>query len=282
MNKKVVYRPNFYVSQGFFERWRSAVEELRASQELGVRLFLRDVRARYQQQVLGVLWILISPLIIAFGFYALRLGGILGGGVPDDGKKALVSGYLGFVIWQLAQAIVSNSSSSVINNSGLLGKINFPRFAILYSPVMLAVVDFFVRFSIAALLAGVMGLVSWSGVCLGLLALIPTVVLSVGLGMALSIAGAVIRDLGNMLTHLFFALMLVTPIFYEAPEQGLLAELTRWNVFNYLIVVPRDIMIGETASLGQGYAMSALAAFVVFLTGIRLFRIALHKIIEKI
>jgi len=109
--------------------------------ELFYFLALRDLLVRYKQTVVGVAWSLIRPLLtmlvltIIFG----RLGKMPSGGSP---YPLLV--FCGILPWQFFSTAMSESGSSLVNNSSLISKVYFPRLVIPVSSVIASFVDFMI------------------------------------------------------------------------------------------------------------------------------------------
>jgi lipopolysaccharide transport system permease protein len=109
--------------------------------ELLYFLAWRDVLVRYKQTLVGVAWALIRPLLtmivltVVFG----RLAKMPSGGVP---YPLLV--LCGMLPWQFFANALSESGSSLINNTGLISKVYFPRLVIPMSSVVTSFLDFLI------------------------------------------------------------------------------------------------------------------------------------------
>ena len=123
--------------------------------ELFYFLAWRDFLVRYKQTVVGVLWSLLKPLLtmvvltIVFG----RFGKMPSGGVP---YPLLV--LCGMLPWQFFSNALSESGSSLVNNSNLISKIYFPRLIVPASSIITSLVDFAISGCILA------ALLFWYGV----------------------------------------------------------------------------------------------------------------------
>ncbi len=108
----------------------------------------RDVKVRYKQTVLGLLWALIQPAVTlaVFTFIFGKLAGMPAGHAP---YPLLV--LCGLLPWQLFSAAFSNASGSLVANTHLISKIYFPRLIVPLSSIAVALIDFAV---VLALLAG--------------------------------------------------------------------------------------------------------------------------------
>ncbi len=108
----------------------------------------RDIKVRYKQTTLGVLWALIQPAVTlaVFTFIFGKLAGMPAGDAP---YPLLV--ICGLLPWQLFAAAFSNASGSLVANTHLISKVYFPRLIVPLSSVAVALIDFGV---VLGLLAG--------------------------------------------------------------------------------------------------------------------------------
>ena len=95
-----------------------------AHRELLGLLVRRDIKARYKDSVLGMLWTLINPIIQLFIYY-LVMGQILGAARGLDDFAIYV--FSGLTIYGLFSEIMSGSTGSIVANAGLVKKVYVPR-----------------------------------------------------------------------------------------------------------------------------------------------------------
>jgi lipopolysaccharide transport system permease protein len=256
------------------------VFDLKASFELGFRLFLRDFNARYRQSLFGIFWVILLPLFAVAVFVIMNKSGILR--VKDTGIPYTIFALYGMTVWSLLTGLISSISGVVGQTGGLVTKINFPRIALIQSPILISLVDFLIR---VALLFTVMAVFNvWPnklGIILPLL-LIPIILLSIGIGMFLSIIGAVFKDIPNFINMFFSIAMFITPVVYPMPDEGLLSKINYYNPLFYLIDTPRAVFFHGVL---EGYIQFISCAFiglVVFLAGWRFYQVAMSRIVEKV
>lgn len=103
--------------------WGS-VREIVANRELVGLLTRREIRAKYKDSVLGMLWSIARPLV-QLGMYYLVLGQFLGAarGIPDFA----VFIFAGLAVWSLFSEIVAQGTGSMVANAGLIKKVHLPR-----------------------------------------------------------------------------------------------------------------------------------------------------------
>jgi lipopolysaccharide transport system permease protein len=99
----------------------------------------RDIKVRYKQTALGILWALIQPAVTlaVFTFIFGKLAGMPAGHAP---YPLLV--LAGLLPWQLFAAAFSNASGSLVANTHLISKIYFPRLIVPLASVAVALIDF--------------------------------------------------------------------------------------------------------------------------------------------
>src|SRR5579885_2929295 len=121
------------------------LSELWEYRELIYFLVWRDIKVRYKQTALGAAWAIIQPLftMMVFSLFFGRLAK-----VPSDGIPYPVFSLSGTVIWTFFANGLSQSSSSLVDNSNLISKIYFPRLIVPVASVLSGLVDFAIGFSL--------------------------------------------------------------------------------------------------------------------------------------
>jgi lipopolysaccharide transport system permease protein len=277
-----LYEPNREAKQGFLESFAAMTRDLKMGRELGIRLFKRDLAARYRQSMLGFLWILVFPLLSAAIFVALNRSGIINAG--NTGLPYVVYVLFGLTLWNLFMAISINMSKVLGETASLLTKINFTRISLAFPPVLSAFVDFGIR---GMLLGAVMIFcntsVSLLGVPLLFLVLIPLVLLSIGIGLFAAVAGAVIKDIPNILTVVFTFLMFLTPVVYPlSGKAGVIGRIGRLNPLTALFDCSRSIFFYGKIDCPAEFIIATTLSVVLFLLGWRFYYVAIGRIAEKV
>lgn len=118
--------------------------------ELFYILSWRDIKVRYKQTALGVLWAIIRPLLtmIVFTFVFGRIAKM---DMNSDIPYAIIV-FAGLLPWQFFSNALSESSNSLIGNERLITKVYFPRLIIPASSVITSFIDFLISFGILLVL----------------------------------------------------------------------------------------------------------------------------------
>lgn len=176
-------------------------------------LVITDFKLRYQNSLLGYMWALLKPLftfIIMYVFFVLVLG--VGKEIPHWGVALL----LGIVMWSFFQEVVNQGLKSIVNNGGIIRKINFPKYIIIVSTSLSAVINLLLNLVVVAIFAAIDGItLSW-GMLLIPLFILEIYILGVGLAFFLSAFNVKYRDTGyiwDVITQaLFYGSAIMFPL----------------------------------------------------------------------
>ena len=116
--------------------------------ELFVFLAWRDLLIRYKQTAVGVAWSLFRPALTMLALMlTMKIGKLHSGESPAP--LFLICGMLP---WQFFSTALSESGTSLVNNSNLISKVYFPRLVVPASSVITSFVDFLIASAFAVLL----------------------------------------------------------------------------------------------------------------------------------
>ena len=192
------------VGLGLRETW--------AYRELLYFLAWRDVKVRYKQTALGVVWVVMQPLLMTVVFTAFL--GVLAR-VPAYGLPYPLMVYAGLLPWTFFANSVMQGGVSIVGNSNLITKVYFPRLIIPAASVAGRLVDFAVAFVI------LFGMMAYYRVgpkpqllVLPLLVVL-TALLALGVGMLVAALNVRYRDVGVILPVAMQLWMFASPVLYE-------------------------------------------------------------------
>jgi len=110
---------------------------------------LRDLRVRYKQAALGVVWVLLQPIasVVIFTLVFGRLANISSQGIPYP-----LFALLGMVVWVYFSNATVRGSEVLVNNPQLITKVSFPRIAAPAAAMLPPLVDLAVSMALVGLL----------------------------------------------------------------------------------------------------------------------------------
>lgn len=249
--------------------WRMLdVGEFWAYRELLWVLVLRDIKVRYKQTVLGVLWVIIRPLA-SMALFTLVFGMLAR--IPSDGSPYAVFVFAALVPWTFFAGAVGASGNSLVGSAGLIGKIYFPRLIIPVAAVGSGLVDLAVSAAFLLVLMPIFG-VAWSARLLAAPLLVAAVlVMALGVGTLFSALTVAYRDFGSVLGFVLQIWMYATPVIYPS---SLVPADWRWvlhaNPMAALIEGFRSAFLGRPFDL-PAIGIACVAAAAVFVAGVAYF-----------
>jgi lipopolysaccharide transport system permease protein len=181
--------------------------------ELLYFLAWRDIKVRYKQTALGVVWVILQPVLTML-IFSLIFGRVAG--LPSDDVPYPIFVFAGLVPWQLFAYALTQSSTSLVNDQHLVTKIYFPRLVIPVASVIAGLLDFLI--SLVVLLGLLMFYripLTWRVLTLpvfGFLALAA----AIAVGLWLSALNVQYRDVRYALPFLTLFWMYATPIAYSS------------------------------------------------------------------
>ena len=190
-----------------------SVQEIWRHRELLLLLVGREIKARYKDSSLGVVWSLFRPLV-QLAIYYLAIGQILGAARATPDFAVFV--FIGLTLWGLFTEIVQSATTSIIGNAGLVKKVYLPREIFPLSSVGGALFNFGIQSVV--LLLGIVVLASfpigWS-LLLAPAAVITVVVFATAIGLALSAINVYLRDVQHFVEIAILVLFWASPIVYS-------------------------------------------------------------------
>ena len=215
--------------------------ELWQFRDLLTTLAQRDVKLRYRQTSLGVLWVILQPLLAA-GIFSFVFGKVAKLPAPN-GIPYLVFSYAGLLAWNAFSSTLTKTSSCLLQNSNLVSKVYFPRLALPLSTVFSTLIDFGVAFVVMIVLMLVNHVMPHLGILLLPVWLLLIVLLALGVGLYASALMVSYRDIQYVLPVVTQFLLYASPVAYSAslvpakyrlifeinPLTGLL-EAFRWSL----------------------------------------------------
>lgn len=198
-------KPGGKFSLNFSELWQY--------RELFYFFTWRDIKVKYKQSFLGILWAILQPglmMVIFTCFFGRLLK------VPSDDLDYPVFVFSGLIFWNVFSSGLAHSADSMVANSNIIKKIYFPRLIIPTSSILVALFDF----SITIVLF--IGLLVFYQVNVNLLkftlyfpaALLITIITTFGLGTLLAALNVKYRDFRYALPFFIQILLFSTPVIY--------------------------------------------------------------------
>ena len=178
-------------------------------------LVRREIKARYKDSSLGLVWSLLRPITQLLIYY-IALGKFLGAerSIPDFA----IFIFTGLTIWGLFSEVLSGSTTSIVSNAGLIKKVYLPREIFPLAAVGSALFNFAVQFGILLIATVALGKAPLHFELAYLPAAVAVVLLfAFSLGLLLSAVNVYLRDFQHLVEVLLLVLFWASPIVYSYP-----------------------------------------------------------------
>jgi ABC-2 type transport system permease protein len=245
------------------------------------QLVITDFKLRYQNSILGYLWTLLRPMGLFLILYIVFVKFLrVGDTIPHFAAYLL----LGIVFWNFFVEVTLGSLGSIVGRSDLIRKINFPKYIIVVSGSISALINLFLN----GIVVTVFMIISHASVRISAIGFLPLLFIelylfSLAIGFLLSALYVRYRDVNYIwevsMQGLFYATPLLYPVSKITDRSPIAAKIIMLNPLAQMVQDIRYITITTVSpTIGTIYH-SSIARFVpivftilIFLVAVRYFR----------
>jgi lipopolysaccharide transport system permease protein len=205
-----------------------ALRELIKFKDLFYMITWRDIRIKYKQSIMGLLWAVFMPLVIfAAGIMVKYIFSMLSHHPLTPSAVATIS--IKSIAWAFFVSSIRFSANSLIGNSNLVTKIYFPKVIFPVAATLSQLLDFLVAAVLVVVLLAILKIgvslqLLWVPLLMGFL-----VLFTLGLGILLSAANLFFRDVKYLVEVILTFAIFFTPVLYEVRLFGKWANLMLLN-----------------------------------------------------
>ncbi len=245
------------------------LKDLWGYRELLYFLTWRDVKIRYKQTAIGVLWAILQPVLTTVIFTILfsNFARFQTENIPYP-----LFALSGLMIWLYVHTSITLAANSFVSNTNLVTKVYFPRLIVPLAAVLASLSDGIFSFLILMILMVWYGVsVSWQ-IAFAPVFLILAILQTVAFGTLFSALNVRFRDVKFALPFALQVWMIISPVFYPS---AILSE--KWRLI-FAINPLVGILEGFRASLfgtpfdWQVIGVSAVSIFVLILFSLFVFK----------
>ncbi|MBI4446802.1 MAG: ABC transporter permease [Acidobacteria bacterium] len=231
-------------------------------------LVSRDIRSRYVGSILGVFWSVLNPLL-QLVLYTVIFSVVLKIRFGPEHSTGAFAEYLfcALLPWMAIQEGVIRSSRTLIENSTLIKKIQFPLEVLPFSVVASAFVHQFLGTLVFLFVLIANQHLNADLFAVAFLFFIFQVLMTYGLSLIVACLNVFFRDIAQVLGVLFMLAFWMTPIVYPKSQAP---ALFRWflnlNPLTHMVEAYRFVLLGSStpSAMGVSYWMSfSIACFYV-------------------
>ncbi|MBN1247922.1 MAG: ABC transporter permease [Anaerolineae bacterium] len=253
--------------------------ELWNYRDLVYNLVARDLKVRYKNSILGIVWSWLNPLLMMLIFTFVF--GVLYKGV--DIPNYHIHFLSALLPWNFFSSAVMGGIPSVVGSAHLVKKVYFPREVLPISSVLSSLINFLMALPVFFVLALVSGVMPTEHVLLLPIPILIEVIFAVGIVLFLSTLEVYYRDTHMLMDVGMQAWFFITPIIY--PMKSLPTEVTwvgitfnpqvwlfRLNPMASIINTYQDILYNGTLTALDFLSRTAVTALLFLVFGYWFFR----------
>lgn len=276
----IIYSENYEKIIKPFNNFNPGFSELWNSRELFLFFVWREIKIRYKQTYLGLLWVILQPVIMMTILVLFFSKGLK---MDTDGMPASLFYLSGWIYWYYFLQSAQSSAQSVIYHSNVIKKVYFPRIILPSSSVFVAAFDFLICCSLLISLIfyhqylGKIDISFYRLIPGILIAFFITTIFSLGAGMILAALNVKFRDVRYALPFMLQSIFFITPVIFSSSgfNNKILTGILALNPLNASIYLIRSIL--KDANIDFILILMGTIISVLFLfAGLYIFRRAEH------
>lgn len=228
----------------------------------------KEIRGRYKNSFLGVLWSFLNPLLQLI-VYSIVFGALLGQGNSTYHIYVCV----GLIPWTFFVSTVQQAAYTVIANGNIIKKVYFPREILPISIATSGAINFVISTLIILgfVIFSPLGL-SWQILWYPVILLIQYILI-LGISFILSAITVYIRDIEHIVGVVLMAAFYTTPIVYkleQLPEN--LRIIMKLNPMTYIINGYRDIFYYQQCPNFEHLGILCVTSIILLIIGYFIFK----------
>jgi ABC-2 type transport system permease protein len=213
-------------------------------------LVITDFKLRYQGSVLGYLWSLLKPLMLFAILYVVFVRFLRFG---SDVEHFPIYLLLGIVLWGFFVEATNQGMQAIISRGDLIRKINFPKYIIVISGTISALINLLLNLIVVFIFMGINGVTIHLSVLLFPIDIIALYVISLAVAFLLASLYVKFRDVAYIwevvLQGAFYAVPIIYPITMVIHQSALAAQILLLNPIALVIQQSRyDLITHQTVT----------------------------------
>jgi len=240
----------------------------------------RDIKIRYKQTVVGVLWVVLQPLL-NMGVFTLFFGRLAK--LPSDGLPYPVFYFAALVPWAYFSTSLSACTNVLVANQHVITKVYFPRLVLPLSAVCTALMDLAIGFVVMLVITLGYGFRPGPAILLIPLLVLLAQMTALAMGLWTCALNALYRDMGAIVPFVIQFLMLASPVAYSSTLVP-----PRWRALYHLNPMA-DVIDGfRWGVTGRGHGPGAMifvaagAVVVVLVGGLMFFQRVEGTVVDRV
>ena len=173
----------------------------------------RDIKVRYKQTIIGVVWVVLQPLL-TMGVFTIFFGRLAK--LPSEGLPYPVFYFAALVPWAYFSMSLTSCTNVLVANQHVITKVYFPRLVLPFAAVCTGLLDLAIGFVVMMIIALAYGYRPGFAVLLIPLFVLFAQMTALAVGLWTCSLNALYRDMAAIVPFVIQFLMLASPVAYSS------------------------------------------------------------------
>jgi len=253
--------------------------DLGRSLTLARRIFIRDLKARYRQSILGYIWVLLPSVLTTYAFVFLANQSILKGGSTDLPYPLFV--LIGSLLWQTWIDAINIPLRTFRSLKRIIEKSQFPPEGILLASLNEIVFNSAVRALVILVAIIYFGVALKVALFFSFIGLIGLVLVGLIIGLLLVPIASLFKDVEQGLPVFLTFLFYISPVAYAAPV-GQMRWYCQYNPVIFFINFVRSSLVMVTTEEFLVVCGIVVVMLLVTLVAWVIYRLSIPYLIERL
>ncbi len=256
------------------------INDLKATRELGWRLFITNLRSQYRQSFLGYIWLLVPPLLTSLIWIFLSRSRIINTNTSDNIYPIFVIS--GIFIWQTFVEAINMPIQQLRAQKAILTKVKVPHEAFILAGLGEIIFNLIVRMTLLVVLLLVFNVGFNLTLLLVPFGLFSVLLMGLAIGLLFTPIGLLYNDIPNGLNAIAALWFFITPIIYQIPTETHIWQILKYNPINPLLITTRNWIIYNKSLPEIGFFLVLLSALILLILSWFIYRISKPHLIVRL
>lgn len=253
--------------------------DLKATKELGWRLFLTNLRSQYRQSWLGYVWLIVPPILTGLVWIFLGRSQIIVTNTSPENYPIFVLS--GIFIWQTFVESINMPIEQLTNQKHILTKVKAPHEAFIIAGTGGIVFNLLLRVILLFILLIVFQVPLSLTLLLFPLGLFSIILFGLAIGLFFTPIGLLYTDIRIGINSIVSLLFFVTPIIYQIPMHSGIWRLLRFNPITSLLNTSRNWLMGSGLIPETGFFVITIFSMILLVVSWLVYRLAKPHLIAR-
>ena len=264
-----IYSRNYRCELSIIEALKLFFAQIFSYKKYIISSIYSEIKSKYQKETFGMVWSIILP-IIPMSLYILLA--TIKAFKADDNIPHVFYIAIGLITWLLMSELIVATMKSIRKNKTTLLKSNFPFSVIYISSIGEVLFNMSIRMVVLIAIVLYFSIdIKFINVIYTLIAFIPIIMFSFGVGKLLSIIDIYIPDTKRLVDMFLRYGLFLSSVIFPFPTTGTLGELNSFNIFNTFVTSIRELLYyGHITNIENILICSALG-IIIFIIAVFIF-----------